>query len=88
MGTVYYRSKKGLSRLLEDHGPEGVAILTDHPSRLMLATILVLVGLLIAAVVWSFYGKIDVIVESAGLIKPESEQQGVYVPIKGELVDV
>jgi hemolysin D len=88
MGTVYYRSKQGLSRLLEDHGPEGVAILTDHPSRLMLATILVLFGLLIAGAVWSFYGKVDVVVESAGLIKPESEQQGVYVPIKGELVDV
>lgn len=88
MGTVYYRSKPGLSRLLEDHGPEGVAILTDQPSRLMLVTILVLVGLLIAAAVWSFYGKVDVVVESAGLIKPESEQQAVYVPIKGELADI
>ena len=29
-----------------------------------------------------------VVVESAGVIKPESEQQGVYVPIKGELADV
>jgi membrane fusion protein, hemolysin D len=88
MGTVYYRSKQGLSRFLEDHSPEGVAILTDQPSRLMRITILVLVGLLIAAALWSFYGHIDVVVESAGLVKPESEQQGVYVPIKGEIVDV
>lgn len=88
MGTVYYRSKSGLSRLLEDHGPEGVAILTDRPSRLMRATILVLFGLLIAGAIWSFYGRVDVVVEGAGLIKPESEQQGVYLPIKGELVDV
>lgn len=88
MGTVYYKSKSGLNRLLEDHGPEGVAILTDQPSRLMKALILVLFGLLIAGVIWSFYGKVDVVVESAGLIKPESEQQGVYVPIKGEIVDV
>ena len=32
--------------------------------------------------------QIDVVVESTGLIKPESDQQGVYVPIKGELIDV
>jgi HlyD family secretion protein len=88
MGTVYYRSKKGLNRFLQDHGPEGVAILTDQPSRLIRATILVLFGLLIAAVLWSFYGKADVVVESTGMVKPELEQQGVYLPIKGELVNV
>jgi HlyD family secretion protein len=88
MGTVYYRSKEGLSRFLEDHSPEGVALMSDQPSRLMRLTILVLVGLLLAALVWSFYGHVDVVVESSGLIKPESEQQGVYVPIKGEIVDV
>jgi hemolysin D len=88
MGTVYFRSKKGLSRFLEDHGPEGVAILMDQPSRLIRTTILVLFGLLIAAAVWSFYGRADVVVESQGLVKPELEQQGVYLPIKGELVNI
>lgn len=88
MGTVYFRSKKGLSRLLEEHGPEGVAILTDQPSRLIRGTIMVLFGMLIAAVLWSFYGKADVVVESQGQVKPELEQQGVYLPIKGELVNV
>lgn len=88
MGTVYYRSKKGLNRFLEDHGPEGVAILADQPSRLIRGTILVLFALLIAAVLWSFYGKADVVVESQGVVKPELEQQGVYLPMKGELVNV
>ncbi|MDY6947842.1 MAG: HlyD family efflux transporter periplasmic adaptor subunit [Pseudomonadota bacterium] len=88
MGTVYYRSKKGLNRLLEEHGPEGVAILTDRPSTLIRATILVLFGLLIAALLWSVYGRADVIVQSQGIVKPELEQQGVYLPIKGELVNV
>ncbi|MFC4312744.1 HlyD family efflux transporter periplasmic adaptor subunit [Steroidobacter flavus] len=88
MGTVYYRSKKGLNRFLEDHGPEGVAIVTDQPSRLIRGTILVFFGLLIAAVLWSFIGKSDVVVESTGMVKPELEQQGVYLPIKGELVNV
>lgn len=88
MGTVYYKSRAGLSELLDGHGPEGIAILTDQPSRLMRVTILVLCLLLLAALAWSFYGKVDVVVESAGVIKPESEQQGVYVPIKGELVNL
>lgn len=88
MGTVYFRSKKGLNRFLEDHGPEGVAILMDQPSRLIRTTIIVLFGLLIAAALWSFYGRADVIVESQGLVKPELEQQGVYLPIKGELVNI
>jgi HlyD family secretion protein len=88
MGTVYYRSKKGLNRFLEDHGPEGVAILTDQPSRLIRGTILVFFGLLIVAAAWSFIGKSDVVVESTGMVKPELEQQGVYLPIKGELVNL
>lgn len=88
MGTVYYRSKKGLNRFLEEHGPEGVAIVTDQPSRLIRSTILVFFGLLIAGVAWSFVGKSDVVVESTGMVKPELEQQGVYLPIKGELVNL
>ena len=77
-----------MNRFLDDHGVEGVAILTDQPSRLILMTIAVLFGLLIAAAIWSFYGKADVVVESQGLVKPELEQQGVYLPIKGELVNI
>lgn len=88
MGTVYYRSKKGLNRFLEDHGPEGVAIMTDQPSRLIRGTILVFFGLLVVVVLWSFIGKSDVVVESQGMVKPELEQQGVYLPIKGELVNL
>jgi hemolysin D len=88
MGTVYYRSKKGLNRFLEEHGPEGVAIMTDQPSRLIRSTILVFFGLLIAGAAWSFIGKSDVVVESQGMVKPELEQQGVYLPIKGELVNL
>jgi hemolysin D len=88
MGAIYYRSRSGLNNLLEEHGPEGIAILTDEPSRLMRVTILVLFGLLIAALVWSFIGRVDVVIQATGLVKPESEQHGAYVPIKGELVDL
>jgi hemolysin D len=88
MGTVYYRSRSGLNKFLEDHGPGGVAILAERPSRLIRATILVLFGALLAALAWSFFGHADVVVEATGLVQPESDQHGVFVPIKGELVDV
>lgn len=88
MAAIYYRSRSGLKRLLEEHGPEGAAILTDRPSRLIRATILVLFAALLAGLAWSFFGHADVVVEAAGLVQPESEQHGVFVPIKGELVDV
>ena len=88
MGTVYYRSRRGLNRFLEDNGPGGVALLTDRPSRLIRATILVLFAALLAGLAWSFFGHADVVVEATGIVQPESETHGVFVPIKGELVDV
>jgi hemolysin D len=88
MATVYYRSRSGLNKFLEDHGPEGVAILADRPSRLIRATILVLFGALLAGLAWSFFGHADVVVEATGLVQPQSEQHGVFIPLKGELVDV
>jgi HlyD family secretion protein len=88
MATVYYRSRRGLNRFLEDHGPGGVAILADRPSRLIRATILVLFAALLAGVAWSFFGHADVVVEASGLVQPQSDQHGVFLPIKGDLVDV
>jgi HlyD family secretion protein len=88
MAAIYYRSRSGLNQLLERHGPEGVAILTDRPSRLIRVTILVLFAALLAGLAWSFFGHADVVVEASGLVQPDSEQRGVFVPIKGELVDV
>lgn len=88
MGAIYHRSRSGLSRLLEQHGPEGVAIMSERPSRLIRATILVLFAALLAGLAWSIFGRADVIVQGAGLVQPESEQQGVFAPIKGELVDL
>ena len=88
MATVYYRSRSGLNRFLEDHGPGGVAILAERPSRLIRATILVLFAALLAGLAWSFFGHADVVVEASGVVQPQSEQHGVFVPVKGELVDV
>ncbi len=88
MAPVYHRSSRRLNTVDEDYGPEGMAILTDEPSRLMRATILVLFGMLAAAVAWSFYGRVDVIVEGTGTVKPETRESKVHVPIKGHIADI
>jgi hemolysin D len=88
MSVVYYRSRRGLDKLAEEHPSEGVAILAAEPSRLMRGTIIVLFGLLIAGMAWSVYGRMDIIVQATGIVNPESELHEVYVPIKGELVNI
>ncbi len=88
MPPVYHRSSRQVDRITEDHTAEGVAILTDEPSRLIRATILVLGAMLVAAVVWSFFGRMDVIVQGAGTIKPETRESKVHVPIKGQIADI
>jgi hemolysin D len=88
MSVVYYRSKKGLNALLEDHSPEGIAILTSQPSRLIRVLIFVFFGMLIAALIWSFFGRADVIVEAGGIVNAETDQRSIYIPMKGDLVDI
>ena len=44
-----------------------------------------LVALLASAVAWSFFGRADQIVTASGAITAESQQNRVYVPVKGEL---
>ena len=55
-----------LSDSLADHSLEGVELLTAVPSRLIRTTIVVISGLLLAAFVWSFVGRADVIVSAPG----------------------
>lgn len=77
-----------LSQALEDHSTEGVAILAAEPSRLISGTILLIVALLLSGLVWSFFGRADVIVSAPGILSPDSEVRRFYAPIEGELVDV
>ncbi|MGI9287562.1 MAG: HlyD family efflux transporter periplasmic adaptor subunit [Pseudomonadales bacterium] len=79
---------KSLTAALEDHSAEGIAILTSEPPYMAQATILLLVGLLMAAVVWSFFGRADVIVTASGNLSPDSEVRRFYAPIEGELIDI
>src|SRR5260221_14745421 len=77
-----------LTEALEDHGAEGIAILTAQPWRLAQATIVVVAAMVACALAWSFIGRADVIVTAAGMLAPESEVRRFYAPIDGELTDI
>ncbi|MGD2076738.1 MAG: HlyD family efflux transporter periplasmic adaptor subunit [Gammaproteobacteria bacterium] len=77
-----------LSAALEDHSAEGIDILYAAPSRLIRMTILLMLLLVVAILVWSFFGRADVIVSAAGVLAPEEEVRRIYAPIDGELVDI
>jgi HlyD family secretion protein len=87
MGNEAQRLKR-LKEALEDHSAEGIAILASEPSRLMRATILIIMGLMVSALAWSFVGRADVIVMAPGTLGPDSEVRRFYAPIEGELVDI
>jgi HlyD family secretion protein len=80
--------RKSLREALIDHSYEGLAVLSDEPSRLMRAMVLVMFTLLLVAVAWSFFGKANVIVTAQGKFIPEGEVRRVYSPLDGEIVDV
>jgi len=77
-----------LSEALEDHSTEGITILSAEPSRMIFAIILSIVGFLLCALLWSFFGRADVIVTATGYLTPDSEVRRFYAPIEGELVDI
>lgn len=81
-------SPKSLADALDDHSAEGIAILASEPSKYMRAMILLLVGLLLVALGWSFIGRADVIVTATGVLSPESDVRRFYAPVEGELVDI
>ncbi len=77
-----------LSTALEDHSAEGIEILYSEPSKIMRMTILLVLSLVVAVLVWSFIGQADVIVSAPGILSPEEDVRRVYTPIGGELVDI
>jgi membrane fusion protein, hemolysin D len=77
-----------LSSALEEHSAEGIDILYSEPSRLMRLTIVLMLGMLLVGLVWSFFGRADVIVAAPGVLSPDEDVRRVYAPIGGELVDI
>lgn len=79
---------RNLAKALQEHGMEGVEILTSEPFRLFQWTLYLMIALLLATLVWSFVGRADVIVKANGKLGPELKEQNVYAPIEGDVVDV
>lgn len=79
---------RSLTEALEDHSADGIAILTAEPWRFTQITVIAMVALLLSALVWSFFGRADVIVTAQGTLLPESEVRRFYAPVDGELVNL
>ena len=77
-----------LTEALDDHGAEGIAILTAEPSRLTQAAVYTVLALVLSALLWSFFGRADVIATAPGALLPESEVRRVYAPVDGELANL
>lgn len=77
-----------LTEALEDHSAEGMAILTAEPSRLTHAAVYTVLALVLCGLLWSFFGRADVIASAAGALLPESEVRRVYAPVDGELANL
>jgi hemolysin D len=79
---------KPLAEALGDHSSEGIAILSAEPWRVLHAVIYTMLGLVLAALAWSFVGRADVIVTAQGALQPDSELRRFYAPVDGELVNL
>jgi hemolysin D len=82
------RPLKPLSEALADHSAEGISILTAEPWRFTQASVYTMVALVLAALVWSFFGHADVLVTAPGTLAPASEVRRLYTPIDGELANI
>lgn len=88
MANSSSRRLKSITEALEDHSAEGIAILTAEPSRYIHAAVLAMAGLVLVALLWSFFGHADVIVTAQGTLWPKSEVRRFYAPIDGELANI
>ncbi len=79
---------KPLTEALEEHSAEGISVLTADPWRFTAATVYTMVALVLAGLVWSFFGHADVLVTAPGVLVPASEVRRLYAPIDGELSNI
>ena len=47
-----------------------------------------MIGLVLCALAWSFFGKANVIVAASGVLVPNSEVRRIYAPVDGELANL
>lgn len=81
-------SQQLFSSDLQEYSPEGIEILYSEPASLIHWTILILVGLLVSALVWSFFARADIIISANGVLAPEDEVRRVYSPVDAEVEEL
>jgi len=77
-----------LTDVLGDHSSEGIAILTAEPWRALHGLVYTMIALVLTGLIWSFFGRADVIVTEQGSLAPASEVRRFYAPVDGELVNL
>jgi hemolysin D len=77
-----------LTVALGDHSAEGIAMLTAEPSRFIQGAVMATAGLVLSALLWTFFGHADVIVTAQGTLLPDSEVRRFYAPVDGELANL
>ncbi len=77
-----------LTVALGDHSAEGIAMLTAEPSRFIQGAVMTTAGLVLSALLWTFFGHADVIVTAQGTLLPDSEVRRFYAPVDGELANL
>ncbi|QTA80594.1 secretion protein domain-containing protein [Desulfonema limicola] len=81
-------SSEKLGQIFADHDAHGVDILMGRSSFMSQVVIYIFVGILLSALIWSFFGKTDLIVKVEGRLEPRLDIRHVYPPIGGELTDI
>ncbi len=77
-----------ISADLQEHSPEGIEILYTEPSLLFRWIILIMLGLVVSILIWSFFARADVIVSARGVLSSEEEVRRVYSPVDAELEEL
>lgn len=77
-----------LNSMFRDHSTQGIEVLLAEPSVLLRAVNLLIALMLILAVVWAYFAKVDVIISAPGTLVPADDLRRVYTPIDGELVEI
>ena len=83
-----HNAKSHPNAILGEQSIEGIEILAAEPSRLIRVMIALLATLLLAALAWSFFGKVGVIVKAQGQLGPEADERLLFAPIEGQLNDL
>jgi hemolysin D len=72
----------------EDYSAEGLSIIQKKPFILSYGLLYLITALLLAAIIWSFFTRLDVIISIEGQLQPDGDAVKVYSPSDGELVDL